>query len=155
MVPCGHRATQANGVLSERTDASESKDPFPLTSTLHIPLDDGIVVTVHEVYILRCADGSLYVGSTDDLARRLRRHNEGRAATFTAERRPVTLAYSEQHPSRVTARRREAQLKRWTTAKKEALIAGDYVSLHSLARRPHCPPSGRAFARRHFAVDRM
>lgn len=90
---------------------------------------------MHCVYILRCADSSLYVGSIDDLERRMRRHHEGRGATFTAQRLPVRLAYSESHPTRLTARRREAQIKHWTTAKKEALIAGDRATLHELARR--------------------
>jgi predicted GIY-YIG superfamily endonuclease len=97
--------------------------------------DDGIVVVVSWLYLLRCADGSLYVGSTDDLELRLRRHNEGRGSAFTAQRRPVTLAYSESYATRSDARRREAQLKRWTTAKKEALIAGDRAKLHEFARR--------------------
>jgi putative endonuclease len=90
---------------------------------------------MHCVYILRCADGSLYIGSTDDLDTRLRRHNEGRGSTFTAKRLPVTLVHSESLASRPAARRREAQIKGWTTAKKEALVAGDRVRLHELARR--------------------
>ena len=115
-----HPATEENGALSERMNAGESK---------------GTKTPVFHVYVLRCSDGSLYVGSTNDVALRLRRHNEGRAANFTAQRRPVTLACSEQHPSRAAARRREAQLKGWTTAKKEALVAGDRSTLHELARR--------------------
>jgi predicted GIY-YIG superfamily endonuclease len=51
------------------------------------------------VYIVRCADDSLYVGETDDLDLRLLRHNEGRASAFTAHRRPVVLAYSERCPT--------------------------------------------------------
>jgi predicted GIY-YIG superfamily endonuclease len=66
----------------------------------------------YSVYILRCADGTLYVGSTSDLTERERRHNEGRGATYTASRTPVQLVYSEEHPSRLAAQRREAQLKR-------------------------------------------
>ncbi len=95
----------------------------------------GTKTPVFHVYILRCDDGSLYVGSTDDLELRLHRHNEGRGAQFTAQRRPITLAYSESHPTRLDARRREAQVKRWTTAKKEALIAGERAKLHGLAQR--------------------
>jgi predicted GIY-YIG superfamily endonuclease len=89
----------------------------------------------YSVYILRCADGTLYVGSTSDLTERERRHNEGRGATYTASRTPVQLVYSEEHPSRLAAQRREAQLKRWSRAKKEALIEGDRSRLHVLARR--------------------
>jgi predicted GIY-YIG superfamily endonuclease len=84
------------------------------------------------VYIVRCADGSLYIGETNDVDLRLRRHNEGRASEFTARRRPVVLAYSEQYPTRQAALPRERQLKRWTRAKKEALIAGDTALLKRL-----------------------
>ena len=83
------------------------------------------------VYILRCADNSIYIGETNDLALRVLRHNEGRASSFTVTR-PVVLAYSESHPDRAAALTRERQLKRWTRAKKEALIAGDIVRLKQL-----------------------
>ena len=76
---------------------------------------------MYHVYILRCSDGSLYVGGTDNLSSRLRRHNEGRGARHTATRGPVRLAYAEPHPDRSSALRREQQLKRWAVAKKEAL----------------------------------
>ena len=115
-----HPATEENGALSERMNASESK---------------GTTIPVFHVYLLRCSDGSLYVGSTDELELRLRRHNEGRGATFTAQRLPIALVYSESLPSRLAVRRREAQIKRWTTAKKAALITGDRARLHELARR--------------------
>jgi predicted GIY-YIG superfamily endonuclease len=84
------------------------------------------------VYIVRCADDSLYVGETNDLDLRLLRHNEGRASAFTARRRPVVLAYSEQCPTREAALTRERQLKRWTRAKKEALISGNLLLLKRL-----------------------
>jgi putative endonuclease len=87
------------------------------------------------VYILRCSDGTLYVGSTSDLTERERRHNEGRGAAYTAGRMPVRLVYSEAHESWPAARKREAQLKRWSRAKKEALIDGDGRRLHTLAER--------------------
>jgi predicted GIY-YIG superfamily endonuclease len=56
---------------------------------------------MHCAYILRCADGSLYIGSTDDLEGRLRRHDEGRGATSTARRLPVPLVFSEERMARV------------------------------------------------------
>jgi predicted GIY-YIG superfamily endonuclease len=88
---------------------------------------------MHYVYILRCADQSLYIGHTDDLALRVARHNAGCAdCSFTCNRRPVTLVYSEPFASRKAAVRRERQLKRWTRAKKEALIADDMPSLKRL-----------------------
>ena len=77
------------------------------------------------VYILRCADGTLYTGSTTDVQARETTHNSGRGAKYTAARRPVHVVYSEPHDSRSAAQQREAQLKRWTKATKEALIAGD------------------------------
>ena len=86
----------------------------------------------HYVYILRCAGGSLYIGETADLPHRLERHADGSACTFTRHRRPVSLAYSERHSTRLAALQRERQLKRWTRAKKEALIAGDLTLLKRL-----------------------
>ena len=84
------------------------------------------------VYILRCADGVLYIGLTDNLDARLRRQHEGRGGSFTLVRRPVALVYSEAWPDLLAARTREQQLKRWTRAKKEALIAGDRTALKAL-----------------------
>ena len=84
------------------------------------------------VYILRCADNSLYVGATANLESRLAKHNEGSACTFTATRRPVMLVYSETHLTREVAFERERQIKRWTRAKKETLIAGDWKLLKKL-----------------------
>jgi predicted GIY-YIG superfamily endonuclease len=84
------------------------------------------------VYILRCADNSLYIGETDDVAARLARHNDGRGSSFTAKRRPVRVVFAEVHDSRDDALIRERQLKRWARRKKEALIAGDLDSLKEL-----------------------
>jgi predicted GIY-YIG superfamily endonuclease len=84
------------------------------------------------VYILRCADDSLYIGETNDIDGRVARHNEGRASNYTRTRRPVTLTYTETHASRDSALKRERQLKGWTRAKKEALVAGDAALLKRL-----------------------
>ena len=84
------------------------------------------------VYILRCADNSLYISETDDVDLRLTRHNDGRGSVRTSTRRPVVLAYLEIHLTREAALKRERQLKRWTRAKKEALIAGDLDLLKRL-----------------------
>jgi predicted GIY-YIG superfamily endonuclease len=75
------------------------------------------------VYILRCADGTLYTGCALDPARRLAAHNSGRGARYTSGRRPVRLIYSEPCPTIGDALRRERELKRWPKAKKRALIA--------------------------------
>lgn len=77
------------------------------------------------VYILRCADQSLYTGITNDLQRRLEQHNASpRGARYTRSRRPVQLVYREQWPDRASALRREHALKRLDRAAKAALIAG-------------------------------
>jgi predicted GIY-YIG superfamily endonuclease len=72
------------------------------------------------------------VGETDDLDRRLVKHNDGSASVFTAKRRPVVLVRSEEYTRPADALKRERQLKRWTRAKKEALIAGDFALLKRL-----------------------
>jgi predicted GIY-YIG superfamily endonuclease len=84
------------------------------------------------VYILLCADGSLYVGATTDLARRLVRHREGTGAGYTTTRRPVRLVCSEEQASVRAALVRERQLKRWRREKKLALVAGDLERLKRL-----------------------
>ena len=86
-------------------------------------------------YILRCADDTLYVGHTENLASREQTHNDGKGAKYTAARRPVRMVYAEQHSSAESAIARECQLKRWSHKKKEALIRGDRATLRSLARR--------------------
>ena len=77
----------------------------------------------HYIYILRCADGTLYTGYTTDLAAREAAHNTGRGARYTRGRRPVTLVYSERFRSLAKALRREHALKRLTRPGKDALIA--------------------------------
>jgi putative endonuclease len=88
-----------------------------------------------QVYILRCRDGSLYTGCTNDLDARLAAHNAGRGAKYTASRRPVHIVYAESADSKSAAMQRELQIKRWTKAKKEALIAGNRRRLKSLSKR--------------------
>ena len=75
------------------------------------------------VYLLRCRDGSLYTGITNDLDRRLKAHAAGKASRYTRSRLPVTLAYTEQQPSKSAALKREAAIKRLRRAQKERLIA--------------------------------
>ena len=87
------------------------------------------------VYILRCIDDSLYVGHTSDVDERVKVHNDVRGASWTACRRPVVLAYWELQPSEEEAIARERQIKRWTHAKKLALINGDRSKLKDLAKR--------------------
>ena len=74
------------------------------------------------VYILRCADGTLYTGCTNDLSRRLSAHNAGKGAKYTRSRRPVELVYREEVPDKSAALRREAAIKGLSRKEKLALI---------------------------------
>lgn len=77
----------------------------------------------HYVYILECSDGSLYVGSTNDLEKRLHQHNNSKSgAHYTKIRRPVVLKYSEKSKNLSMALKREAEIKRWKRGKKLNLI---------------------------------
>lgn len=80
-------------------------------------------------YLLKCADGSLYAGWTNDPDARLAAHNSGLGAKYTRARRPVTLAYLERCDDKRTAMRREAELKRMTRAQKLALIESQATKL--------------------------
>ena len=86
-------------------------------------------------YILRLKSGMLYPGATTDLERRWHEHVAGTACRTANLDSPTELAYSEEHPSFSKARLREAQVKRWTRAKREALVAGDKTQLKKLAKR--------------------
>ena len=86
-------------------------------------------------YILRCADDTLYVGHTENLASREQTHNDGKGAKYTAARRPVRMVYAEEHRSLESAIVRERQLKWWSRKKKKALILGDRGALRALGRR--------------------
>ena len=74
------------------------------------------------VYLLRCADGSLYCGWTNDLDRRLATHSAGRGARYTASRRPVELVLARSMPDARAARREEARIKRLSRAQKLDLV---------------------------------
>ncbi|MFN2571446.1 MAG: GIY-YIG nuclease family protein [Gemmatimonadales bacterium] len=75
------------------------------------------------VYLLRCRDGSLYTGITNDLPRRLASHESGRASAYTRARRPLALAYHEAALDRSTALKREAAIRRLSRTEKLALCA--------------------------------
>lgn len=75
------------------------------------------------MYVLRCADGTLYTGVTTHCERRLAQHNAGTASKYTRSRRPVVLAYREAAQSHGAALRRELAIKKLPRAVKEALIA--------------------------------
>ena len=88
------------------------------------------------VYILRCSDGSYYVGSTIDLELRVAQHEEGLGGKYTAMHRPVELVFAREFESIEEAYEGENQVKRWRREKKEALIRGDWDALPWLALRP-------------------
>jgi putative endonuclease len=75
------------------------------------------------VYVVRCADGSLYTGVARDLAARIAAHNAGRGARYTRGRGPVTLVYREGADDRASAQRREAAIKRLPATAKAGLAA--------------------------------
>lgn len=73
-------------------------------------------------YIVRCSDGSLYTGWTNDLEKRIRVHNDGRGAKYTKSRRPVTLVYYEEFHTREDAMRREREIKHMSREEKLKII---------------------------------
>ena len=85
------------------------------------------------MYILKCANGSYYTGSTIDLERRLEQHKNGEGAKFTKKHLPVELVYVEEFSKIEDAFYREKQIQGWSRKKKEALIAGNFDKLHELA----------------------
>lgn len=85
------------------------------------------------VYILRCADGSYYVGHTDDMVRRMQQHENGEVG-YTALRKPTELLWQGEFETREGALAFELQVKGWSRAKKEALMAGDWEQVQELAQ---------------------
>lgn len=85
-------------------------------------------------YILECADGSYYTGSTKDLEYRLNQHQAGKGANHTKKRLPVQLVYVEEYDRIDDAFYREKQIQGWSRKKKEALIKGDNSALPVLSR---------------------
>jgi putative endonuclease len=91
------------------------------------------------VYILRTLGNTLYIGVAENLDERIATHNSGKGAEWTKAHRGARLVYSEPHLTLSSARKREIQLKKWSRAKKEALIAGDLARLKNLSRRRLTP----------------
>lgn len=86
-------------------------------------------------YILRCGDGTLYVGSARNLDNRLEQHYSGNGGAYTSKRMPVELVWFEEHTRIDEAYERETQLQEWSRAKREALIRGDLAALRPLSRK--------------------
>jgi predicted GIY-YIG superfamily endonuclease len=87
------------------------------------------------VYILKCSDGSYYVGSTIDLEHRMWEHQNGFYAGYTSTRRPVELVWSADFQTEHDAFLFERQIKGWSRAKKESLIRGDWNSVHQIVKQ--------------------
>ena len=96
------------------------------------------------MYILRCNDGSFYIGHTDDIERRLDEHHAGRFACYTLSRRPVVLVHLQTFETREEALIAERQVKGWSRAKKQALIDGDWARVGQLSRGKHRHERGDA-----------
>ena len=93
-------------------------------------------------YMLRCADGTYYIGHTDNLEARLAEHNHGRIPGYTSTRRPVELVWNDTFPSRIEALEAERKIKGWSRARKAALIQGERGQLGPA--RANGPPKAQA-----------
>jgi predicted GIY-YIG superfamily endonuclease len=98
------------------------------------------------VYMLQCRDGSYYVGHTDDLETRMAQHEDGTFGGHTSRKRPLTLVWCAEIFTRDEALERELQIKKWSRAKKEALIREDWPALKKLARGLHVQDRIRKYA---------
>ena len=96
---------------------------------------DEIKVYMAWMYILKCADGSYYVGSTKNLDLRVVQHQSGKGSRYTSGRLPVELVYGEEYDRVVDAYTREKQVQNWGRSKREALIDGKPELLSALAKK--------------------
>lgn len=86
------------------------------------------------VYILKCADNTLYTGITTDISRRVKEHNRKKGGACTRARLPVKLTHKESYQTRTKALKREHQIKRWPKNKKIALINRDKTQFKQLSK---------------------
>lgn len=94
------------------------------------------IMKVYSVYILKCADSSYYTGITSNLSIRIEEHHSGKYQdSYTYSRRPLTLVYYCDFTNPEIAIAKEKQIKKWSRAKKEALINGEYDKLPNLAKK--------------------
>lgn len=94
--------------------------------------EEKTTATANYTYLLRCADGSFYCGWTNHLKERVEAHNRGAGAKYTKGRRPVTLIYYEEFPTKQEAMRREYELKKLSRIQKQRLIANSTSDEHSV-----------------------
>lgn len=100
---------ESSALSEERSDESKGLSPTGMP---------------HHFYIARCADNSLYIGVTNDTAKRIARHNRGEGARWFKNHGMGTIVYTETYPNYLTAHRRELQVKKWSRQKKENLVKG-------------------------------
>jgi putative endonuclease len=93
-----------------------------------------MMVMMYFVYIIRTLDDTLYIGVSQNLGQRIDSHRSGKGAGWTKAHPGACCVYTEPHAILGSARRREAQPKGWTRAKKEALTGGDLTTLKNLSR---------------------
>lgn len=87
------------------------------------------------VYILKCNDGSFYIGHTDDIDERISKHKNGFYEGYTKTRLPVEVVFTQQFATRDEAFNAERQIKGWSRAKKKAFISNDWNGLKNLSKR--------------------
>jgi len=85
------------------------------------------------LYILKCGDGSYYIGHTDDIDKRLNEHLQGAGSAYTRRRQPVEVIYAEAFMNRCDAFEAERRLKGWSRKKKEAFMRGDWETIKKLS----------------------
>ena len=123
----------------------DSSEPHPEERALARVSKDGAGSEMLDgawLYILRCADGSYYVGTTrTSLEIRVAQHNAGTYGGYTKSRRPVELVFSQWFERITDAIENERKLKRWSRAKKDAFMRGDFNFLRQLAKRKSTHPS--------------
>lgn len=87
------------------------------------------------VYILKCSDGSFYVGHTDDLEKRMINHEDGTFSGYTSERLPVELVWLAHFSTRDEAFAMERKIKNWSRCKKQALVNGEFEFLKEISKK--------------------
>lgn len=123
----------SGGSASSPTADEDEEIDFPELSTAEL------VEAYGYMYILQCADGSFYTGSTKELALRIEQHKSGEGANFTSKNLPVKLVYYEPFDRIDEAFAREKQIQKWSRAKKIALIKGDIEKLKQLSKSKSVP----------------
>ena len=93
--------------------------------------------SIFYVYILKCSDGSYYVGFTHDLFTRVKYHYLGEGVTYTRKRLPVKLVFYLEFPTRDRALKTEKQIKSWSRAKKRAFVDRDFELFRVLSKNTH------------------